>query len=233
MAKLTLLQCVNEVLKRCGENEAGYTTNAGTVVTVVFDNLNRALTEIAQDTNLKPLESQGTITLATGTATYTPPTDFNTLAYQSIQNPNADNVNVNINMLTPDEFDQFYPIARRADRTGYPVAMTYYLGSFLLDSKPTANENGKAINYRYFKIPTLFTMGTDSGTCWMPEGYDRTLLCDYATWLTMEYMAHPKASYYYGKVFGDAKNAAPEGDLSKFKRAFGAPYMKPRVTYNF
>ena len=142
MAKLTLLQAVNEVLKRCGEGQAGYTANVGTVPQVVFDNLNRALIEIAQDTNLKPLEAQGTITLVTNTATYDTPTDFNTLAYQSIQNPNADNVNVNINMLTPDEFDQFFPIARRTDRTGYPVAMTYYLGQFLLDSKPTSTEAG-------------------------------------------------------------------------------------------
>jgi len=82
-------------------------------------------------------------------------------------------------------------------------------------------------------MATPFTLGADSSTCWMPEGYDRTLLCDYATWLTMEYMTHPKSAYYYGKVFGDAKNAAPEGDLSKFKRAFGSPMMKPRVTYNF
>jgi hypothetical protein len=233
MAKMTLLQCMNEILKRCGESAVTQTATLAVLPQQVFDNLNRVITELAQDTNFKPLETQGTLTLVTATDTYDPPVDFNTLVLQSIQNPNADNVNVNINCLTPDEFDQFYPIARRVGREGYPVAMTYYLDHFLLDSKPQASLNGKVINYRYFKMPTLFVQGTDSGTCWVNETYDRTLLCDYATWLTMEYIDHPKASYYHVKVFGDPNNRSPEGELSKFKRAFGAPFMKPRVTYNF
>lgn len=233
MAKLTLLQAMNEVLKRCGESVITGTASLAVFPQVVFDALNRSLVEICQDTNLKPLETLGTLALQSGIDYYNPPSDFNTLAYSSIQNPNTDNSNTNINLLTPDEFDQFFPIARREGRSGYPVAMTYQFSQFWLDCKPTSSENGKSINFRYFKVPDLFVQGADSGTCYIPMTYDTTLLCDYATWLAMEYLDHPKANYYYVKVFGDQNNRAPEGALSKFKRAYGAPMTKPRVTFNF
>lgn len=230
---------MNNVLKNCGEATISATSGTlSTVQQVIFDNLNKVLQKLAIDTNFKPLETAGTLTLATNTLTYSAPSDFHSMAKDSIQNPNSDRPVENIAYLTPDEFDTYFPVveigtASQPLRQGYPSALTYYQGQFKLDRFPTSNENTKLINFRYFKTPTLYVAGTDSGTSWIPEPFDATLLCNYATWLTMEYLDHPKKDFYRLLVFGDPLNRTPEGELSTFKRAWGAPECKPRMTYVF
>jgi len=67
----------------------------------------------------------------------------------------------------------------------------------------------------------------------MPEGWDQTVLPDYATWMTMQYMGHPEMNDYYFKLFGDPRNKQPEGEVSRFKRAFSQPALKPTMDYHF
>jgi len=230
MAKLTCLQAVNEVLKRIGEPTIAALTSLTTIQLQAFDNLNRALEEIAQDGDLRPLEAIGTVTLLTGTSTYTPPNDYRALAIESFKQSDS---NRNVNIITADEFDIMFPKGVPSDRTGYPSVMAEIAGVFTFDRKPTANENSKTVDYRYFKIPTLYATATATGTSYIPEGYDRTLLCDYATWLTMRYMGHPEAMDYYYSIFGDPSNKKPEGSLAKFKSQFRQPFLKARVGYTF
>ena len=227
MAKLTALQSTNEVLKRIGEATISSLTSLTTIQLQAFDNLNRALEEIAQDVDNKPLEVEGSITLVTNTNTYTPPNDFRSIVTESVRQPDSGQP---VSVVTADEFDRQFPEGITSARTGYPEFLTEKLGLLTFDKLPTANENNKTIKYRYQKIPTLFSTATSTGTSWMPEGYDLTLLCDYATWITMQYMGHPEVGDYYLKVFGDSQNLKPEGHLSKFKRKFQQPFTKARVT---
>lgn len=230
MAKLTALQATNEVLKRIGEATLSSLTSLTTIQQQAFDNMNRALEEIAQDVDSKPLETEGSITLVTSTSTYSPPSDYRSIIPESVRQPDDQR---NIQVITSDEFDLMLPQGVDSNRTGYPEFLTEKLGVIQLDRQPTANENGKMIKYRYQKIPTLYSTATSTGTSWMPEGFDLTLLCDYATWMTMQYMAHPEVGDYYLRVFGSADNNHPEGHLSKFKRKFQQPFTKARVTYRF
>lgn len=230
MAKLTALQSTNEVLKRIGESTISTMTALTTIQLQAFDNLNRALEEIAQEVDNRPLETDGTITLLTGTSTYTPPTDFRSLMYESVRQPDSKRT---ISVVTADEFDLAFPKGVDSGRTGYPDFLTEKLGKFFLDRQPTAAENNKTIRYRYQAIATLYTTATQAGTAWIPEGFDRTLLCDYATWLTMQYMGHPEVGDYHLKTFGSPGNNQPEGNLSKFKRKFSQPFLKANVRYTF
>lgn len=230
MSKLTCLQAVNMVLKRIGEPTISALTSLTTIQLQAFDNLNRALEEIAQDETLNVLETEGSVTLLTSTSTYTPPADYRSLAIQSVQQRDTGKI---LNVLTANEFNLSFPKGVTTDMTGYPGAMTELFGKFHFDRFPTAAENSKTIKYRYFQIPTLYSTETSTGTSYMPEGYDATLLADYAAWLTMSYMGHPEAQEYYIKVFGDPRNRAPEGHLSKFKRRYSQPFLKPTVPYQF
>lgn len=232
MAKLTAIQALNEVLKRIGEPVVTALTSLSVIQQQGFDNLNRALEEIAQDTDNRPLEAEGTVTLLTSTSTYATSaiTNYRKLAYESVHQTNDKN---SIRLITSDEFDLMFPEGITTDRQGYPNLMTEKLGKFHFDKVPTANENSKVVTFRYQQIPTLYETATEAGTSFMPEGFDRTLLCDYATWITMQYMGHPEIQDYYFKVFGSPDNNSPEGHLSKFKRTYQQPFFKPRVTYHF
>ena len=230
MAKLSALQSCNEVLKRIGESTISTMTALTTVQLQAFDNLNRALEEIAEEVDSRPLETDGTITLLTSTSTYSVPSDYRSLMYESVRQPDSKRP---ISVITADEFDLAFPKGVDSDRTGYPDFLTEKLGKFFLDRQPTAAENNKTIRYRYQAITTLYSTATQGGTAWMPEGFDRTLLCDYATWMTMQYMGHPEVGDYHLRVFGSPDNNKPEGALSKFKRKFSQPFLKANVRYVF
>jgi len=139
----------------------------------------------------------------------------------------------NILYKTTDEWDQLLPEGVRSDRTGWPDSIAYVRGRIEVDHIPTVTEKGKVIEYRYFQIPTLFSTSTSTGTSFMPEGWDQTVLHDYATWMTMQYMGHPEMNDYYFKLFGDPRNKQPEGEVSRFKRAFSQPALKPTMDYHF
>ena len=231
MAKMTALQLVNRVLQKIGEpSSLTVLTSLTQIQQDVFDNINQALEEIAQECDLKPLEASGTFTLVTSTSTYTASSDYRKLAYESIRQTNDKN---NIRLITPDEWDQMFPQGITSDRQGYPDLMTEVFGVFQIDKLPTANENTKVVNYRYFKIPTLLSTATATGTCYIAEGFDRTLLVSYAAWLQSKDFGHPQVSDFYLEVFGDPSNKKPEGMISKYKRTFTQPFLKPRVTYKF
>lgn len=230
MAKLSALQSCNEVLKRIGESTIATMTALTTIQLQAFDNLNRALEELAQEIDNKLLETSGTITLLTGTSTYSSPSDFRSFVFESLRQPDS---KTPVQIITADEFDLKIPKGVDSERTGYPEFLAEKLGKFFLDRQPTASENNKTVLYRYQAIPTLYTTATQAGTAWMPEGFDRTLLCDYATWLTMQYMGHPEVGDYHLKVFGSPDNNHPEGHLSKFKRKFSQPFLKANVRYVF
>lgn len=227
MAKLTALQCTNIVLDRIGEAELSVLTSLTTIQQVAFDNLNRSIEKIFQDINITTIETSGTITLATNTGAYAFPTGYRSCDKESFRSADA---NRNVRYLTVQEFDAKFPDGVTGTRVGYPQYICESFGQFVIDRYPTTAENGKIINYRYFKIPTLFSTASPTGNCEIPEGYDRTLLCDYATWLTMSYMGHSETQMYWALVFGEPGDRKPEGELTQFKRKFSQPPMKARFT---
>lgn len=227
MAKLTALQALNGVLKRIGEAEVSSLTSLSVIQQQAFDNLNRALQEIAQGVNLKPLETQGSVTLATGTSTYALPSGFSSISEYSFRSQDTQQL---IPLLTADEFDAKFPQGITSARVGYPEFVTVVFSQLQFDHVPTSTENNKIIYYRYYANPTLYSTSTATGTSYVPEPYDNTLLVNYATWLTMSYMGHQEEMKYWSYVFGEPGDRKPEGLLTVFKRRYAQPTTKVRFT---
>lgn len=225
MAKLTALQALNQVLKRVGEAEVSSLTSLTTIQQMAFDSLNRALQEIAQGSDLKPLETQGSATLVTGTSTYAIASGFSSIADESFRSPDASRL---VTYVVPDEFDKKYPQGITTARSGYPEFVTIVFSQLQFDRTPTSAENGKIIYYRYYAVPTLYSTATSTGTSYVPEPYDNTLLVNYATWLTMSYMGHQEELKYWSYVFGDTGDRKPEGQLTIFRRRYAQPPNKAR-----
>lgn len=227
MAKMTALQAVNVVLNRIGEAEVSVLTSLSTIQQVVFDNLNRSLLEICQDTDLNLLDKQGKVTTTLAANTYDPATDLDHLCFNSMRTPDGNQM---IQYLTPEQFDAKYPAGISSDRIGMPEWYTYTFQKLTFDRACDSANVGKFFYYRYYSVPALYSTSTPTGTCYIPEGWDRTLLCDYATWKVMSYMGHAEEMKYWAYVFGEPQDRSPEGSLSRFKRKFSQPPARVAFT---
>ncbi len=228
MAKKTNLELLNRVLRNIGEDTVSDLTSLNDIQMLSFNALNEAIIETATEDFWQPLESLGTITMTTSVYSYDEPSDLWRVDIYSFRQTDKKN---NLDFLTPQEWDDEYPEGIGTDKTGYPTEITRFGGKFYINKQPTSTQNGKYIRYRYWKRPTLFTTATDTSTCWIPEGFDETLLVDYATFKVLSHQGDDEAKTYYVKVFGDGK--LQEGSLNKMRRIFKSGLLKPRVTYHF
>lgn len=231
MAKLNALQLLNQVLQNIGENTVSDLTSLSGIKLLAWDALNEVILDLATDDHWRPLEATGTTTLLTDTYTYTEPSDI-------LGEPDKDSFRVddksdsNIELLTPQEWDALYPEGIGTSKTGQPTKVTRYGSVFIYNKRPTASENGKIVYFRYWSIPSLLSTATSTGTCWIPEGFDRTVLVNLATFKVLHYKQNEEAAVYSMKVYG-SPNEKLEGSLDKMRKAYRSPILKPRVTYVF
>lgn len=234
MAKITVLEAVNKVLKNIGETGTLTVLTALTPIQLLaFDKLNEAIMDIATDQNYKWkfLEKSGRVALATGTSTYvvtslTTGTDAIRFDLESFRSVDSGQ---NLNFLIPQEFDATYPAGIGTTNTGYPQNFTEFEGAIAFDSSVGASINGKYINFRYWKRPTLFSTTTTTGTVDIPEEFQLSVLINMATEKVLAYLQNEEAKYYHLEVYGDG--AEKEGSFAKMKENLMSPELKPRFTY--
>ena len=226
MSKLTNLEITNAVLKNVGEATVSALTSLTGIQLVAWDAIQDVVMEIAHQSRWRPLESLGTFTLVTSTATYT---ETSNLMYEDVESFRVPDNEDNIAVLTPQEWDSNYPKGIGTDTTGYPTAIMRYGGYFFLNKYPTTTENTKIVHFRYYQRPVLFGTGSTTGTCWFPEGTDYTVLINLATYKVMHYKDNPEAQVYYNKVYGRG------GTMERMNAIYSKDQgrLKARVTYAF
>ena len=215
MAKQTALQLVNKVLANLGEtSNLTVLTSLSGLSLLVFNTLNEVLYDLAFEYRYSQLEEDGTITLIENYATYDRPTGMYAFDKDSFRY----NEQSMVEYYTPQRFDRDYPTQTN---TGIPNKLykwkTYWNPYPICNSSAAAN----TIKYRYWTLPTILATGAPTGNCWIPEGFDLTLLADLVTYKIMHYKHNEEAATYYIKVYGDGRDN--EGSLAKFKRLHGSP----------
>lgn len=234
MAKMTALQVLNQVLQNVGEDSTltSLTSLTGIQLTA-WNKIREALQDITTDQNVRWdfLESFGVVSLSTNNYSYTitgltTGSDMLEEDRESFKQPDTGR---NLKYITPQEFDAYYPKGISTDTVGYPSFFTKYANSFIFDKMATADENGKLVNFRYWKYPTYYSTSTSTGTTELPEPFDMTLLVALATLKVLTYLGSSEASIYKVQVFGNGSDI--EGSLDKAKRILTSPITKGRFTY--
>lgn len=239
MAKLSALEALNEVLRNCGEPTVSVLTSLSGLQLVAWNKIIEAIQDICTDETARWsfLESLGRIEMATGTNAYAitsltgSSTGTDCMAEDKESFKSADS-GYGPKFLTPQEFDAKYPKGITTDMTGYPEKYTKYAGQFVFDKKASASQNGKFIDFRYWKYPTYYSTATTTSTCDIPEPFDRTCLVALATLKVMAFLGNEEAAVYKMQVYGDPQKDE-EGSLNKMRRLNSSPILKPRMTYQF
>jgi hypothetical protein len=213
MAKQTALELVNKVLKNIGEPTVSALTSLSGISLLVFDTINEAIYDISHEEKFSLLEEDGTITLSTGIKTADIPSDMETFDKDSFRYDESRKI-------------EYYSISK-LDRNvltqtnvGQTNKITLWKSLWYLDPSPNAALNAKTITYRYWEVPTILSTATPTGTCWIPQGFDLTMLCDYVTYKILHYKHNNEAMIYYTKVWGDGR--FNEGSLARFKRLYAS-----------
>ena len=214
MAKATLLQMINKVLENLGESQLAATTSLSGMSLMIFNTLNELMYNIGFNDHMQPLETNVTMTLTTAVQTYSKPSDVFCYDKDSFIYDSSNE----IVYYTPQRFDREY---KEATSQGEPDKLYEFGGYLTVYPIPNATANGKTIKYRAWKYPVIYNTATATGTSYIPEGFDVTMLADYVTFKIMHYKENPQAQIYYTKVFGDGKGN--EGSLEQFKRIFRSP----------
>lgn len=235
MAKLTAQEILNEVLRNCGEATVSALTSLTGIQLLAWNKITEALQDITtdQNTHWSFLESVGIVPLTTGNNAYTITalTTGSDMQQEDIESFRSADADKKINYISPQQFDLENPKGITSAKTGYPDNYTKFAGQIVFDRQATATQNGKNINFRYWKHPTYFSTSTSTGTCDIPEPFDRTLLVALATLKVLTYLGSSEAIVYKLQVFGDA---SMEGSLGKMKEMYSSPKMqKLRMTYQF
>lgn len=220
MAQMTLLQIVNKVLANLGDAQLTTLGNITGAALQIYNAMNEALYEISMEYTFQPLESDGVITLANGTSTYTKPSDMQSYDKDSFRLAQRQQ----IKYYSPQKFDREY-VSQTSSNT--PVLLTDWRGKFQFYPIPDSGINGSTCAYRYWKIaPTFVNVPTntasDSANTWIPEGFDYTLLCNWITFKILHYRHNEEMAIYQSKVWGDPSNDTIQGDYSRFKTLYAS-----------
>jgi hypothetical protein len=235
MAKLTALEVFNAVARNCGEATVTGLSSLTGLQLLIWDKIIEAIQDICtdEDTRLQFLEASGQVPLVTGSYQYL----ISSLTYgadmlvEDTKSFRYQEASQNIPYMTPQEWDDLYPSGIGTDRVGSPNKYTKYAGYIVFNNQATASENGKIVYFRYWKIPTYYSTSTPTGTCDIPEPFDRTLLVALATLKVLTYLGNDEAAVYKLQVFGNGQDI--EGSLDKMKRIYSSPILKPRMPYVF
>ena len=161
----TLLQLVNEVLRRKGQVEASTLVNAGTPAVQTRDFLNEVYFEMLQRLKVDRLIKQASFNTTANTAAYTLATD------------------ADVNSLLPDSLletasqrglaqtDSTYPLEKGTSAVGRPDHFYVQGNSLYLYPTPDA---AYTINYQYGVKPSALSNDTD--TTALPAEWEKVLV---------------------------------------------------------
>lgn len=233
MAKMMALEVFNAVARNCGESTVSGLSALTGLQLLIWDKIIEAIQDICTDENTRWqfLEKAGVIPMVTGSYQYqisalVTGSDLMVEDIKSFRQSDSGNI---ITYLTSQEWDAKYPSGIGTDRTGYPNEYTKFAGYFVFNNQATAAQDGKNIDFRYWKLPTYYDEDTPTGTCDIPEPFDRTLLVALATLKVLAYLGNEEITVYKVQVFGNGQDI--EGAMDKMKRIYSSPILKPRFTY--
>lgn len=233
MAKLTALEVLNKVLQNVGESTVSSLTSLSGIQLIAWEKITEAMQDIAteQNTRWRFLESLGRVQLSTNNNAYTVSgiTSGSDMMMEDQESVRSSDAQRNVKYKTPQEWDNLYPKGITTAMTGYPDFYTIFAGQFTFNKIASSAENGKYIDFRYWKYPTYYSTSTSTGTSEIPEPFDRTLLVALATLKVLTYLGSQEASIYKIQVFGNGDDI--EGSLDKMKELYTSPRLKPRMTY--
>jgi len=234
MSKINALDALNRVLENIGEEQVSVLTSLNTVQLMCFNKLNEAIQDVATENNgrWQFLECLGVIPMTTGSYQYTITalTSGSDLAEEDRDSFRQADSGENLTYITPQKFDSLYPKGIITDVTGYPDKFTKYGGKFVFNKQATATQNGKDINFRYWKHPTYYATATATGTTDIPEPFDISVIVNLATMKALAYLGNnEEAEIYKVRIYGDGRNV--EGAFEKLKEHYSSPEIKPRVSY--
>lgn len=161
----TLLQLVNEVLRRTGQVEISTISNAQTPAVQARDFLNETYFEMLQKMKSQRFLKQATLTTSNGTASYNLATDaeINSLMGNSLLETST--------QQQLWETDYTYPLTRGTTVTGQPEC--FYRSGNQLYFYPIPNGT-YIIQYDYLLKPT--NLSNDSDTTLLPIEWEKVLI---------------------------------------------------------
>lgn len=161
----TLLQLVNEVLRRTGQVEVSTLSNAQTPATQTRDFINDTCFEMAQKLKTQRFLKQGTITTANGTSAYNLASDaeINSLLGDSVLESGSEQ--------PLRETDYTYPLTHGRDATGQPTC--YYRAGNQLVLYPTPDA-AYTVQYSYLIKPA--DLLDDDDTSPLPPEWEKVLI---------------------------------------------------------
>lgn len=161
----TLLQLVNEVLRRTGQVEATTLVDAQTPITQTRDFLNETYVEMLQRLNSQRFIRQDSLNTVNGTANYAiaADADINSLL--------ADSVVETTSKKILQEVDYSYPLSRPNTVNDRPTC--FYRSGSQLYLFPTPNAV-YTIQYQYLVKPA--TLSNDSDTTQLPVEWEKVLV---------------------------------------------------------
>lgn len=212
---MTTLEIMNAVQRNNGLTAVSSLTSLTGLDLKIFNFINDAIFELGVKENWIPLENLQTITLVTSTSTYTKTSTINKYDKFSFRY----NETKKLTFRSAQEIDDLYPCQTNL---GLADDIYEYGGYFTLPKIPSSDYNTKTIKYRAWNIPALLSTSTATGTCWFPEGYDRTVLVNYATYKVMEFRYIEEYKEYKKKVLGD-REFGEEGFLDIMRRDWRSP----------
>lgn len=161
----TLLQLVNEVLRRTGQVEATTLADAQTPVVQTRDFLNETYVEMLQRLKVERLLKAGTLTTANGTAGYGLALDA------EINSLVEDSVMESVSQSLLQEVDYTYPLNHGPTVSGQPEY--FYRSGSQLYFYPVPNA-AFTIQYQYLVKPS--TLSEDSHTTQLPVEWEKILI---------------------------------------------------------
>lgn len=161
----TLLQLVNEILRRTGQVEASTLSGAQTPIIQAVDFLNETYTEMLQRLKVSRLQQSATFNTTAGTAAYS-------LAAQcEVQDLIGDSVQETGSQLRLREVDYTYPINHGETVSGKP--QYFYRKGSQLFLYPVPNAT-YTIRYDYQRSPQKLSL--DSDTTALSESWEKVLI---------------------------------------------------------
>lgn len=161
----TLLQLVNEVLRRTGQTQASTLANATTPIIQTVDFLNETYTELLQRLQVSRLQQSATLNTIAGTAAYT------LTSACEIQDLIADSVQETVSKSPLTEVDYTFPSKHGETASGQP--RYFYRKGSQLYLYPTPDAV-YTIRYDYQRSPQV--LSADADTTALPLSWEKVLI---------------------------------------------------------
>jgi hypothetical protein len=161
----TLLEIVNEVLRRTGQSEVTTVSNPSTPVKQTMDYLNEVYAEMLQTLKINRLERSADFSTATGVS------EYNLASDTTIEGLQSDSLLERETNTTLYEVDSTYPQKHGVDASGRPRFFYRSGDSLVLYPKPDKVYN---FSYKYLVRPDKLV--SDAQTTLLPEEWQRVLI---------------------------------------------------------